>query len=243
MLIPPASRCRAGRCGRRRRHRWLRVGPDGRLYAINPEAGFFGVAPGTSPKTNPNAYATIASDTIFTNVALTADNEPWWEGLGAAARRRSTGRAPVRPEERPGRAPELALHRLRRSSARRTRPRMENPKGVPISAIVFGGRRARSRAAGVQAATGARRAGRRLAWRSETTAAATGAGRRRAPRPDGDEAVLRLQLRRLLGPLAEDGRKLKKRRRSSTSTGSARTSDGKFLWPGFGENLRVRPVP
>ena len=71
---------------------WLHPGPDGRLWAINPESGYFGVVPGTNPETNRNAFEMIRRDTLFTNVALTANNEPWWEGLSTASRC-STGRA------------------------------------------------------------------------------------------------------------------------------------------------------
>src|SRR6202035_4607173 len=88
---------------------WLHPGDDGRLWAINPEAGYFGVVPGTNPETNRNAYEMIRRDTLFTNVALTADNQPWWEGL-------ATGK--------PG-----------------SSPHAEDARGVPISALVFGGRR------------------------------------------------------------------------------------------------------
>ncbi len=110
----PGSRCPAGRW---RRSATTSPGcipdPDGRLWAINPEAGYFGVVPGTNRDTNRNAFDMIRRDTLFTNVALTADDEPWWEG-----RKKFTpvvrleGRA-VRPQERPGGASELALHRCR----------------------------------------------------------------------------------------------------------------------------------
>ena len=186
---------------------WLHPGADGRLWAINPEAGYFGVVPGTNPKTNRNAYEMIRHDTIFTNVALTADNQPWWEGLTTGTPVIDWQGRPYDPAQRSGRASEFALHRVRATQSRagRRTPRMRS--GVPISAIVFGGRRrevaplvyeARDWQHGVL--VGASVA-------SETTAAAVGPGRRGAPRPDGDEAVLRLQLRRLLAALAGGRRK------------------------------------
>src|SRR5256884_6834177 len=139
MLIPPASLpgWRAYTVGDD--IAWLHPGADGRLWAINPEAGYFGVVPGTNPETNRNAYEMIRRDTLFTNVALTADNQPCWEGL-------STGRPVIdwqgRPYD-PAQGPAAHPHSRFTVSARRNpgySPHAEDARGVPISALAFGGR-------------------------------------------------------------------------------------------------------
>ena len=185
---------------------WLRPGADGRLWAVNPEAGFFGVVPGTGPDTNPNALATIARDTIFTNVAVTPDGVPWWEGKDKSP--------PAdlldwqgQPWDRDGqgRAPQLALHRGRPAVpvdvARAGRTRRACPSRRSSSAAVGRG----SRPSSSRAATGRTASSSGATMGSETTAAATGAGGRGATRPDGDAALLRLQHGRLLRALAGDG--------------------------------------
>ncbi|MET0807783.1 MAG: phosphoenolpyruvate carboxykinase (GTP), partial [Pseudoxanthomonas sp.] len=141
MLIPPDSYREAGWkiwtvgddiC-------WMRPGADGRLYAINPEAGFFGVAPGTSTNSNPNALASISHDTIFTNVAVTSDNQPWWEGLDGTPALDWQGRT-YDPANGPAAHPNSRFTVSARQCPSYS-PHAEDPQGVPISAIVFGGRR------------------------------------------------------------------------------------------------------
>ena len=218
---------------------WMTPGEDGRLWAINPEAGYFGVAPGTSAKTNPNALAMLGHDAIFTNVAVTEDMQPWWEGL--------TEGTPVEDwqgrEHDPGNGP--AAHPNSRFTVSASQcpswsPEAEAAQGVPISAIVFGGRRqslvplvfeARDWTHGVLVGA---------AMASETTAAATGQVGVVRRDPMAMKPFCGYNYRRLLRALAvlRHARRASCRR-SSTSTGSARTTPGKFLWPGFGENMRV----
>ena len=184
---------------------WLHPGPDGRLWAINPEAGYFGVVPGTNEKTNRHAYEMIRRDTIFTNVGADRGQRAVVGRASTRARRRSTGRAArSTPAARPGRASEFALHRFREAEpelfaeGRRARrradlgARLRRPPAHAGAAGVPGARLGAWRAG--RRRHGVRNHGRRHRRR-----------RRRAPRPDGDEAVRRLQLRRLLGPLAVDG--------------------------------------
>ena len=217
---------------------WLHPGPDGRLYAINPEAGYFGVVPGTNPKTNRNAFEMIQRDTLFTNVGLTADNQPWWEGL-------DTGTPVIDWQGRtydPANGPAAQPNSRFTVSAKRNpsyAPEADSPRGVPISAIVFGGRRrgvaplvyeARDWNHGVL--VGASVA-------SETTAAAI-----------GQAGVLRrdpMAMKPFAGYNYGDywahwlamGAKLKHPPKIYHVNWFRRDADGKFLWPGFGDNLRV----
>ncbi|HEY5803885.1 MAG TPA: phosphoenolpyruvate carboxykinase (GTP) [Lysobacter sp.] len=218
---------------------WMRPGADGRLYAINPEAGFFGVAPGTSDKSNPNALASIQHDTIFTNVGVTADNQPWWEGL-------DNGQLPVTDWR--GNAYDAAKGPAAHPNSRFTvsarqcpsySEQAENPTGVPISAIVFGGRRASLVPLVFEARDWAHGVLVGAAMGSETTAAATGAVgvMRRDP----------MAMKPFCGYNFADyfshwlsfdkaGAKLPK---IFHVNWFRKGDDGKFLWPGFGDNLRV----
>jgi phosphoenolpyruvate carboxykinase (GTP) len=240
MLIPPEGYRKAGWkvwtigddiC-------WMRPGADGRLYAINPEAGFFGVAPGTDKSTNPNALASIQRDTIYTNVAVTADNQPWWEGLHEGRPATDWQGRPYDPANGPSAHPNSRFT-VSAKQAPSWSPKAEDPQGVPISAIVFGGRRpslvplvfeARDWAHGVLVGA---------AMGSETTAAATGA-----------VGVLRrdsMAMKPFCGynygdyfahwlSFDKPGAKLPKIFHVNWFRKGA---DGKFLWPGFGDNLRV----
>ena len=217
---------------------WLHPGPDGRLYAINPEAGYFGVVPGTNPKTNRNAFEMIQRDTLFTNVGLTADHQPWWEGLDTGAPVIDWQGRPYDPANGPAAQPNSRFT----VSAKRNpsyAPEADSPRGVPISAIIFGGRRrgvaplvyeARDWSHGVL--VGASVA-------SETTAAAI-----------GQAGVLRrdpMAMKPFAGYNYGDywahwlamGAKLKHPPKIYHVNWFRRDADGKFLWPGFGDNLRV----
>src|SRR5690242_19792650 len=217
---------------------WMRPGKDGRLYAINPEAGYFGVAPGTSKKTNPNALATLQHDTIFTNVAVTDDNQPWWEGLDE--------RNPAKDWQ--GRdydaANDPAAHPNSRFTVRANQcpswsPEAENDQGVPIDAIVFGGRRAARVPLVFEARNWAHGVLVGASMASETTAAATdvGVAIRRDPmamKPFcgynyGDYFAHWLSF-------DQPGAKLPK---IFHVNWFRKDKDGKFLWPGFGDNMRV----
>ena len=217
---------------------WLHPGADGRLWAINPEAGYFGVLPGTNRQTNRNAYEMIRRETLFTNVALTADNQPWWEGLPEGVPITDWQGRPYDPARGPAAHPNSRFTvAARRNPA--CSPHINDPRGVPISAIVFGGRRrevaplvfeARDWPHGVL--VGASMA-------SETTAAAVGQVGVVRRDPMAMQPFCGYNFADYWRHWLEVGARLSQPPRVFHVNWFRRNPQGRFLWPGYGENLRV----
>ena len=226
---------------------WLNIGPDGRLYAINPEAGFFGVAPGTSVKTNFNALESTKKNTIFTNVAINNDDMTvWWEGLDK--------NPPVNATEWKGAKVNgveftESGEKLAHPNSRFTAPAIncpcissefENPQGVPVSAIVFGGRRAKCAPLVYQSRDWQHGTFVGAIMASETTAAAAGAVGVVRRDPMAMKPFVGYNMASYWGHWLEMGKKLGDKAPKIFHVNWFRKDDeGNFLWPGFGDNMRV----
>ena len=217
---------------------WMHLGEDGRLWAINPEAGFFGVAPGTSAKTNPNALTMLNRNTLFTNVAVTANNEPWWEGKSDEVPVLNWRGEPYAPSQGPAAHPNSRFT-VSIKQCPSYSERAEHPAGVPISAIIFGGRRAELAPLVFEAEDWRHGVLVGASMASETTAAAT-----------GQVGVVRrdpMAMKPFCGynfadywahwlSFADRSDQLPK---IFHVNWFRQDRHGKFIWPGFGENLRV----
>jgi phosphoenolpyruvate carboxykinase (GTP) len=219
---------------------WMQIGPDGYLRAINPEAGFFGVAPGTGAKTNPNVMEAINRNTIFTNVGLTPSLEPWWEGIGSeppagmitwrGERWDSSKGAAAHPNSR---------YTVPANQSPSISPNWESSEGVPISAFIFGGRRARLAPLVYESFDWQHGVFVGATMASETTAAATGDVGITRRDPMAMLPFCGYNMADYFRHWLEMGKRIPKPPKIFHVNWFRKGADGKFLWPGYGENVRV----
>ncbi|HEV7129841.1 MAG TPA: phosphoenolpyruvate carboxykinase (GTP), partial [Ktedonobacterales bacterium] len=222
---------------------WMRIGQDGRLWAVNPENGFFGVAPGTNQQTNPNAIAALSRNSIFTNVGLTPSGDPWWEGINPDQATPPAGTLDWHGNEwRPGDSP--VAHPNSRFTAPASQcpsisSHWQDPQGVPISAIMFGGRRSRTAPLVFQARDWEHGVFVGASMASETTAAATGKVGVIRRDPMAMLPFCGYNMGDYFGHWLAMGLAIAHPPAIFHVNWFRRDANKQFLWPGFGQNVRV----